>query len=457
MDGLAISIPVHSQHSFAFTTDSLTKGFYELEEIGTVYLSPGYQLMIAPAIKGSYVFTGTGAIENNALRSAKTKLSSLLPVGKDGALTQAAYFLDVPVFLEKMDSLQQNGERLFKNSSDTFFTKYAGLDLSFYIKSLLSTYFIYYGKDMAKMNALPDSIRKLDSKAPDYLVKLQLLMNSVNVKKMSNSDMLKFGGLIYNGWDRKNEMLFRNSTWYRMAFKNFFASMLYNAKYFQPVKIEDIKLVDSDIKTLAIAKGELTNSYILSYFDYTLTIAILKQAKDTATLNKYYKEYITRASRSDYLNEVKTIYDNAVSYTDNTPAPPFSYTDIWGKPVSLESLKGKYVYIDVWATWCGPCKAEIPHLKKVEAFYADKNIQFVSISVDEQQHKAKWKEYVTKNKLGGIQLITDAAFETSFIKRMSINSIPRFILIDPAGKIVSADALRPSNEKLKTMLSELLQ
>ncbi|HEV2832380.1 MAG TPA: TlpA disulfide reductase family protein, partial [Hanamia sp.] len=122
----------------------------------------------------------------------------------------------------------------------------------------------------------------------------------------------------------------------------------------------------------------------------------------------------------------------------------------------LESLHGKYVYIDIWATWCAPCIAEIPHLKELEMAYHNKNLAFVSISVDEPHDLNKWKAFVKKNNLQGIQLITENAFESTFTKKMNIHSIPRFILIDPAGKIIFANALRPSDKGLRTSLDKLL-
>lgn len=136
-------------------------------------------------------------------------------------------------------------------------------------------------------------------------------------------------------------------------------------------------------------------------------------------------------------------------------APGFSYKDVSGKTVSLESLRGKYIYIDLWATWCTPCKAEIPHLKKTEEANKDKNIQFVSISLDERKDYQNWKEYVNNNDLQGIQLVADSAFESDFAIKMGILSIPRFILIDPSGKIISANALRPSDKALQTLLNKL--
>lgn len=126
-----------------------------------------------------------------------------------------------------------------------------------------------------------------------------------------------------------------------------------------------------------------------------------------------------------------------------------------GGTTSLDDLKGKYVYIDVWATWCGPCKVEIPFLKTVEKDYHNKNIAFISLSADKAKDHGKWKTMIQEKELSGIQLFSDADFETSFMRDYKINAIPRFILIDPNGNIVSADAPRPSDKKLIDLFNEL--
>lgn len=140
-----------------------------------------------------------------------------------------------------------------------------------------------------------------------------------------------------------------------------------------------------------------------------------------------------------------------------TKAQNFDYLNHAGGKTSLESLKGKYVYIDIWATWCGPCRAEIPSLKKIEEKYHGKNIAFVSISVDTDKDFEKWKLFVTEKALGGIQLFADKNWTSDFIKSFEINSIPRFLLIDPNGVVVDSDAARPSNPKLQDQLDKLLQ
>lgn len=145
------------------------------------------------------------------------------------------------------------------------------------------------------------------------------------------------------------------------------------------------------------------------------------------------------------------------------PSPGFNFENVKGGKTALADLKGKYVYIDVWATWCGPCLKEIPSLKEIEKDFHDKNIEFVSLSVDDGRGykrdaaaaKEGWKKMIANKELGGIQVISDNGWKSEFVQGFKINGIPRFILIDPAGNIVNADAPRPSSPKLREILNGL--
>ncbi len=138
-------------------------------------------------------------------------------------------------------------------------------------------------------------------------------------------------------------------------------------------------------------------------------------------------------------------------------SPTFEYENFKGGKTKLSDFKGKYVYIDVWATWCGPCRQEIPYLQKIEEKYKDKGIVFTSISVDVAKDYDKWKKMVDEKKLGGVQLIADKNWESEFMVSYGINSIPRFILLDPKGNIVDANAARPSDPELEKQLNALLK
>ena len=146
------------------------------------------------------------------------------------------------------------------------------------------------------------------------------------------------------------------------------------------------------------------------------------------------------------------------------PSPTFkNYENYNGGTSSLKDFRGKYVYIDVWATWCGPCKVEIPYLKKLEQKFHDKNIEFISISVDDARRSGTmakaykdWRAMVKDKNLTGTQLITGNGWDVDFVKDYKINGIPRFILIDPRGNIIDPDAPRPSITKLNKILEDLL-
>lgn len=131
-------------------------------------------------------------------------------------------------------------------------------------------------------------------------------------------------------------------------------------------------------------------------------------------------------------------------------APDFKYPNPKGKVCSLKDFKGKYVYIDVWATWCGPCCKEIPSLKKLEKKMAKKKIVFVSLSCD--TNIAAWKKMIKEDKLGGVQLYMGK--DMTFREAYGITAIPRFILLDKEGKIVNVLMTRPSDpETEKTLLA----
>ncbi len=152
----------------------------------------------------------------------------------------------------------------------------------------------------------------------------------------------------------------------------------------------------------------------------------------------------------------KNMHETLTRLAKGKASPVFvNYENFKGGKTSLADLKGKYVYLDIWATWCAPCKAEIPFLQALEKEYEGKNIQFVSISVDKPDAYETWKKMVADEQLGGIQLYADNNFESQFILDYGINAIPRFILLDTEGNIVDADVLRPSNPKLKELFTEL--
>ena len=128
------------------------------------------------------------------------------------------------------------------------------------------------------------------------------------------------------------------------------------------------------------------------------------------------------------------------------------FLDKDGNRKNLSDWLGNYVYIDVWATWCGPCCRELPAFHKLKEEFKDKPICFVSISIDADE--AAWRAKIEKDSLDGIQLRVNE--EDTFKKDYKISWIPRFLLIDREGKVLDANMTRPSDTKTIEKLTALL-
>lgn len=127
------------------------------------------------------------------------------------------------------------------------------------------------------------------------------------------------------------------------------------------------------------------------------------------------------------------------------PFPPFEgVVDMNDKPISFEqlNLKGKMLFIDIWATYCPDCRKELPALETLQQTYKGKPITFISISVD--RDKEAWKTMVKERKLSGIHLYASPETKELFKKLYDLRSIPRYMLVDKEGNIISINAPMPS-------------
>jgi thiol-disulfide isomerase/thioredoxin len=212
-------------------------------------------------------------------------------------------------------------------------------------------------------------------------------------------------------------------------------------------------------KLYALKESDFNNK--LEFYKKEIDKMLSNNKIDSLIKTRFEKEY------SRILSKMKDGYQNVnlskQVAVKGKPSPTFEFENYKGGTTSLEDLKGYYVYIDVWATWCGPCKQQIPFLKKLEEKFKNKPIKFVSISVDDARRnggswdkaRTKWRKFVKDNKLGGIQLFADKGWQSDFIKLYGIRGIPRFILIDKEGKIINPNAPRPSQKITKTILNSL--
>ncbi len=147
------------------------------------------------------------------------------------------------------------------------------------------------------------------------------------------------------------------------------------------------------------------------------------------------------------LKEFETEYDGWKKLDKGQPAPEIIGKNMQGETVKLSDFRGKYLYLDLWATWCGPCNYEIPFLDSLETDYHGRNIVFMSYSIDDD-HDA-WMKFVPEKQLKGIQIIGDKGWASQICKDYKILGVPTFMFFDPEGNIISVKMTRPSDKQTR--------
>lgn len=160
----------------------------------------------------------------------------------------------------------------------------------------------------------------------------------------------------------------------------------------------------------------------------------------------------SKTNQSGLIDKVVSVSPDSTGFTSEDKFPDITFLDTEGKEVRIKDFKGKYIYIDVWASWCYPCRREYPALKALRERLKDKAIVFVGISCDAGE--IRWKGALRDEKMDGIQWILKKG-DRSFMSFFKIATIPRYILVDRKGKIINPDIERPSNPKTEESLKAL--
>lgn len=219
---------------------------------------------------------------------------------------------------------------------------------------------------------------------------------------------------------------------------------------------DSIKVLEDGYQTLAKEVKKVTDPTVLHALldvcgEYTLTYG-----KDIADVDRFWKSYCEMAGGDSTL--IKKYQDKVVAIKaikKGKEAPDFTFSDRDGKSYHLKDFRGKVLYIDCWATWCGPCCKEIPFLeKRVEEYKDNDKVRFISISMD--SNKQAWMNKLDKDKPQWEQFIVSKEEHKALSKAYGISGIPRFLVINANGTIANGDAFRPSDEKFHEQLDEII-
>jgi len=385
------------------------KGLYQInykKKRSTIYLEDGFNLNINANLKkldSTIAFNGAGAAENNFIKARAKKAKELEGTGNIYLLEEDAIKEKLNVIVTSLNGLLNNTQGI---SEDFRISQEKDIKYTNLIK--LINYEFYHGH-YAKKRGFKTKEGFLD--------------------ELHNLD--------YN-----NQEDYENSRAYKYLVSTHYKNKADSLRAAEKIS-KDIAL----LRTYASVTNEKIKNDLLNS-----TTANLNRTKN---LEEFYTLFMASSTDEEQKNKVTELYESLKELQVGNPSPKFeNYENYAGGTTSLDDLKGKYVYIDVWATWCGPCTKQIPFLKEVEKAYHGKNIEFVSISVDKQKDYDKWRAMVSDKELEGIQLFAEKDFKSKFIKDYAINSIPKFILIGPDGNIISANAPRPSNKTLITLFDE---
>ena len=217
------------------------------------------------------------------------------------------------------------------------------------------------------------------------------------------------------------------------------------------------------IRKMKLIKKMITNQDVINKLSYTLMLLELPKgnAEDITAMYELYKQINTDTS---FLSQtITTMYNQSLKLLKGASAIDFEMQDAQGNTLHFLDIigKGKVVYVDFWASWCGPCVAEISHLAKLVERYKDNpDIVFVSISLDEV--KNLWNRRLEKDNPTWPQYIVADSFgkpytETACAKAYNINGIPRFMAFDKKGRIIDVNAPRPSDPNINSFLQSCLK
>lgn len=389
------SAPILEDGTFCIKFMPEKEGFYSIADFHiehTIYVKGGEEININLCEKKA-VLVGENTPENQALyqwENFSDKIRFHSTAGMVMRWSYKTFFPEFEKFLIKIDSVK-NAIPPVNKQFDAFLREKIDYDVDYYAMQFLS---------------MPNTVHPTRSDWPSFYDTL------VSDDKMTSEDILQFPyGLRVV-----------------MAYANF-ASRIETPRQ------------GIDALNNSVLQGEVALWY-------------LAQARLRADFDNYMAEYEKYLATDDQKARAQAIGAGLGESWKGKPWIDFTCPNVNGKMVSLSDFKGKVVLVDVWATWCGPCKAEIPYLKQLEEEMKGTDVVFIGVSVDKAEDKQKWIDFVKKENLPGIQLHSAdwGVMKTGY----NIQSIPRFMLFDREGNFISDSAPRPSSPQLKKILENEL-
>lgn len=215
---------------------------------------------------------------------------------------------------------------------------------------------------------------------------------------------------------------------------------------------EELSPEEAFIQKFQMASSELEGE-ALSLIQASMLKDVLSYGNPLAAEGPYFE--FMRTNQNEAYNEILTpIYELAMKLAPGQPAPEFSLQDISGADVSLRDFRGQVVYLDFWASWCGPCRREMPAGRELKKRFKGEPVVFLYVSIDDSEEA--WRKAVEEEKLEGVLLYSEG-FRSEVTQMYGVKAIPNYFLINKDGTIANPSPSRPSGEDIDAQIFEALR
>ena len=410
-EGVSKEIFPGGSESITFKLDSTSiKSIYFAGNLFDLKLAPNDKVMLELSSTNP-VFTITGGKYHELNKFSLFKGANMpMSWGKEQSLTPAADFENSMNKFEKelkskLKVLVGNGILSEKEATDEI---------------LKAKYFVYRRKvSYPFMNASYSYKKKPDS--------LPQFTKAVLCKEvLNNPEVVQYG-------------------------KDFLGTLIYNMGEYYASNHSD-KDNPNSLALLDFANDKITNPMVKSEFARSILSIQLQEYSDAGI--EPVMEYFTNNCLDEKVKKEMLLKVEEISLLGpGKPAPEIELITMDGKKLYLSGFKGKNVYIDVWATYCGKCIAEMPSFRKLESDYKDKNWVFLSVSIDTDVEK--WKKKATDLGHLDFQFIVERGHKSKFNQDYRIGFAPRYIIIDANGRLVNFNAPFPSDKKTRRIMDRV--